>query len=85
MNSIQPRAGDTIQDFTAINMWYEELDRRYNFTIGPIVAALLTSEQLKQLKGLNPPFLYNVSDKIHGKARNHTISHITGKTKFRAF
>ena len=85
MNSIQPRAGDTIQDFTAINMWYEELDRRYNFSIGPIVAALLTSEQLNQLKGLYPPFLYDVSDEIHGKDRSHTISHITGKTKFGAF
>ena len=61
MNSIQPRVGDTIKDFTAINMWFEELDKRYNFSIGPIVATLSTTEQLKQLKTLDPPYLKNAN------------------------
>ena len=79
MNSIQPRVGDTIKDFTAINMWFEELDKRYNFSIGPIVAALSTSEQLKQLKKLDPPFLedFNATSKSYRK-RIFYSSHITG-------
>ena len=57
MNSIQPRGGDIIRELTVINTWYEELDGRYNFSMGPVVSALSTSEQLKQLKRLDPPFL----------------------------
>ena len=61
INSIQPRAGDTIKDFTSINMWYEKLDEKFNFSIGPIIVALSTANQLTQLEQLDPPFLKNVS------------------------
>ena len=57
MNSIQPRGGDIVQDFTTINMWYEELDMRYNFSLGSIVVALSTTERLQRLKRLDPPFM----------------------------
>ena len=57
MNSIQPRAGDTIQDFSTVNMWYDRLDQMYNFSIFPIIAALSTNSQLGQLRNLEPPFL----------------------------
>ena len=30
MHNIQPRAGDNIKDFTAIDMWYQRLDERHN-------------------------------------------------------
>ena len=61
MNSIQPRMGSTKMDFNTINMWYGELDKKYNFSIGPIVAALSTTEQLQKLKRLDPPFLKGVN------------------------
>ena len=80
MNSIQPRAGNTIiKDFTAINKWYNELDKRYNFSIGHIVAALSTTEQMKQLKKVDPPFLedFNGTLKSYGTRIFHS-SHITG-------
>ena len=32
MHNIQPRAFTNIKDFTAINMWYQRLDQRYNFS-----------------------------------------------------
>ena len=78
INSIQPREGDTIKDFTAINMWFEELDKRYNFSIGPIVVVLSTTEQLKQLKTLDPPYLKNANRNISlfAQARN-----LIGKSK----
>ena len=57
MNSIQPRAGDTIQDFTAVNMWYDRLNQMYNFSIFPIIAALSTNSHLGQLRNLEPPYM----------------------------
>ena len=40
MHTIQPRAGDNIKDFTAINMWYQRLEERYNFSLGPNILPL---------------------------------------------
>ena len=37
MHNIQPMSGDNIKDFTAVNMWYERLDKRYNFSLGPAI------------------------------------------------
>ena len=35
MHNIQP--SNNVGDFTAINMWYERLDKRYNFSLGPAI------------------------------------------------
>ena len=71
MHNIQPRAGDNIKDFTAINMWYQRLDERYSFSLGPNILLLLTESNLFQLINLDPPFLqYNKSihdQKLRGK------------------
>ena len=75
MQNIQPRAGDNIKDFTAINMWYERLDERYNFSLGSNILPLLTTENLKQLKTLTPPFLKAVVN----DAQNYNISRLVGK------
>ena len=63
MHNIQPRAGDNIKDFTAINMWYQRLDERYNFSLGPNILPLMTTDSLTQLEALDSPFLqgYNCS------------------------
>ena len=69
MHNIQPRAGDNIKDFTAINMWYQRLDERYNFSLGFALPSLMTSEEIARLEALQPPFLkirtndtkYNIS------------------------
>ena len=62
MHNIQPRAGDNIKDFTAINMWYQRLDERYNFSLGPNILPLMTTDSLAQLEALHPPFLQYSAD-----------------------
>ena len=53
MHNIKPMAGDNIKDFSAINMWYERLDKRYNFSLGPVVLPLLKMDDLTQLAKLD--------------------------------
>ena len=62
-HNIQPRAGDNIKDFTAMNMWYERLDERYNFSLGSNILPLMTTDNLNQLMRLDPPYMkdYNTS------------------------
>ena len=57
MHNIQPMAGDNIKDFTAVNMWYERLAKRYNFALGSNIGGLLTSQKLTNLVALGPPYL----------------------------
>ena len=59
MHNIQPRAGDNIKYFAAINMWYQRLDERYNFSLGPKVLPLMTTDSLTELEAFDPPFLQN--------------------------
>ena len=60
-DNLEPRRGNMIQDYRAMNMWhnylYKELDVRYNFSLGPSVIALSTKEQLVELAKLDPPYL----------------------------
>lgn len=65
MHNIQPRAGDNIKDFTAINMWYQRLDERYNLSLAPNILPLMTSSSLTQLTALQPPFLPHDLDTIY--------------------
>ena len=70
MHNIQPRAGDNIKDFTAINMWYERLDERYNFSFGHVIPPLVTSDNLERFKTLDPPYLTGYKagmSTFHGK------------------
>ena len=76
MENLQPRADDNIKDFTAVNMWYERLDERYNFSLGSNILPLLTTDNLKQLETLTPPFLKTVVN----DAQNDNISSLIGKT-----
>ena len=56
MQTIQPKSGSILQDFSAINEWYRELDKRYNFSsLGYIITALSSEEQLKRLSKLDTP------------------------------
>ena len=55
MHNIQP--ADNLIDFSAINMWYERLDKRYNFSLGPAILPMLTSATLLELSKLDPPYL----------------------------
>ena len=64
MHNIQPRAGDNMKDFTAIDMWYERLDERYNFSLGPAILPLLTSKNLTQLAALDLPYLKNYNASV---------------------
>ena len=61
MHNIQPRAGDNVKDFTAINMWYQRLDERYNFSLGEALLPLVTSDDLKQME--TPPTTFEINVK----------------------
>ena len=64
MHNLQPRAGDNIKDFTAINMWFESLSTRYNFSLGPAIIAMSTTGQLSNLAKLDPPYLREYHNSI---------------------
>ena len=64
MHNIKPMAENNIKDFTAINMWYERLDKRYNFSLGAVLLPLLKTDNLTQLAKLNPPYLKNIKASI---------------------
>jgi hypothetical protein len=74
MHNVQPRAGDNIKDFTAINMWYQRLDERYNFSLGSIILPLMTSNNLKKLETIDPPFIKEIKAVI-----NDSMSSLFGK------
>ena len=62
LHNIQPRAGDNIKDFTSINMWYQSLDVRYNFSLGSYILPLLKTDNLTTLESLHPPYLQRHKD-----------------------
>ena len=65
MHNIQPRAGHNIKDLTAMNMWYERLDKMYNFSLGSAILGLLKTDNLTQLMSLNLPYLGEFEAKIN--------------------
>ena len=73
MHNIQPRAGDNIKDFTAINMWYQRLDERYNFSLGKAILPLMTPSNLKQMETLAPLF------ELDSTSGHKEVSTISGK------
>ena len=76
MHNIQPRAGDNIKDFTAINMWYQRLDERYNFSLGPNILPLMTTDSLDKLAALHPPFLQRYKDKRSSDRHNSVAKYV---------
>ena len=64
LRNIQPMAGDNINDFSAINMWYEKLDTRYNFSFGQVVLPMQKTDTLTQLAKADPPYLKDIKTSI---------------------
>ena len=62
MHNIQP--ANNLIDFSAINMWYERLDKRYNLSLGSTILPLLTSDSLIQLEKLDPPYMKEIKNGI---------------------
>ena len=65
IHNLPPRASGKITDFSSMNMWYDQLSRRYNFSLGSSIIGLLTTEHLKQLALLDPPYLRQYKDAIN--------------------
>ena len=58
MQAIQPKSEGILQDFSAINEWYSELDKRYHFSShGYIVTALSSEAHLERLSKLDTPIV----------------------------
>ena len=55
-HSLLPKPGNIIKDFTALNMWYEALGQKYNFSLGPTILGLVTTDGLDQLAKHDVPF-----------------------------
>ena len=72
MYNIQPIGGNDIKDFTAINMWYEMLDKRYNWSLAPVILPMLKTDALKQLAELDPPYLKDFKASIHEHQHGNT-------------
>ena len=78
MHNIQPRSGDNIKDFTAINMWYQRLDERYNFSLGSAILPLMTSDNLEQLETVDPPFMKEIKALVND-TQYENLSALSGK------
>ena len=57
MHNIQPRVGNKIKDLTAMNMGFQLLDLRYNFSLGSAILPLFNTVELEKLEQLEPPFM----------------------------
>ena len=84
MHNIQPRADDNMKDFTAINMWYQRLDERYNFSLGSAVLPLMATDNLAELANLEPPYLEGYKELYTGGPVDN-ISSVFGKTQHTLF
>ena len=73
MHNIQPRAGDNIKDFAAINMWFQRLDERYNFSLGKAILPLMTPSNMNQMEMLASLFEFD------GTSGHEEVSTISGK------
>ena len=78
LRNIQPIAGDNIKDFSAIDMWYERLDKRYNFSLGPVILPLLKTDNLTRLTELDPPFLKDFKAMVYQHQLDN-LSRVFGK------
>ena len=72
LHSIQPNADKGTNDFTAVNMWYERLDKRYNFSLAPLLLPLLPSDNLTRLTTLDPPYLKDYKAHINEQGHGNT-------------
>ena len=79
LRNIQPMAGDNIKDFSAINMWYERLDKRYNFSLGSVILPLLKTDNLTRLAKLDPPYLKDFKARVDENQLGN-ITKFFGKT-----
>ena len=79
MNNLQPRVGDNLTDLTAMNMWFERLDKMYNFSLGPVILPLLKTDNLTQLAKLDPPYLKDFKTSIDDNQLGN-ITKFFGKT-----
>ena len=60
-------------------MWYDRLDKMYNFSLGSNILGLMTTENLAQLATLDPPYLENYKAAIK-KDQYDNMSTLFGKT-----
>ena len=64
VHNVQPGVGTSIKDLTAINMWYDRLGERFNFSLGKAILGLSDTEELRQIAALEPPYLGELKNDI---------------------
>ena len=82
MNNMQPRVGHMLKDLTAMNLWFEHLDKTLNFSLGPLLVSLSSKRELEGLLELDLPFLRNYAELIERcitKEHCDGAAQITGK------
>ena len=78
MENIQPRASNNIKDFSAVNMWYEMLNKRYNFSLGSKILPLMNSDNLEHFETLDPPFMKE-RNAVVNDSKHENMSRLSGK------
>ena len=84
-HSLLPKSGNNMKDFTPLNMWYEALDQKYNFSLGPTILGLVTTDGLAQLTKHDLPFLKMFKTTFKNCVNTgecHEMAQLKGKTKF---
>ena len=82
MNNIQPRVGEKLEDLTAMNMWFDHLDKKLNLSLGPLLVGLSSTSELRSLLELDPPFLRNSAEQIRkciDEGHCDDVANITGR------
>ena len=59
-------------------MWYERLDERYNFSLGSNILPLMTTDNLKEMETLEPPFIKEIKAMIND-TQHGNMSSLYGK------
>ena len=68
-----------------MNMWFERLSKRYNFSLGPAIIGMSTKEQLSNLAKLDPPYLRDYQKSINlclKKGQCNNLTHLYGNNPF---
>ena len=82
-HSLLPKSGNNIKDFTPLNMWYEALDQKYNFSLGTTIFGLVTTDGLAQLTKHDLPFLKMFKTTLKNCVNTrecHEMAQLKGKT-----
>ena len=76
MNNIMP--DNQFENMNLLHEFFNELDKEYNFMLGPALITLSSASQLKQLAQLDLPYLADYKDLINKCINDSDSPHLEG-------